>query len=61
MSFACYLLPMLIAELVFWAKRTHNLSVKWGVVVMTIFGATITLIGVGAALACKNKDSFSIN
>ena len=49
MSFACYLLPMFIAELVFWAKRTNNLAVKWLVTFMSVFGAAITLIEVGAA------------
>ncbi|MEI4551792.1 DUF2306 domain-containing protein [Pseudoalteromonas spongiae] len=49
MSFACYLLPMFIAELVFWAKRANNLAVKWLVAFVSVFGAAITLIGVGAA------------
>ncbi len=49
LSFACYLLPMLIAELVFWAKRQHSERIKWGVVCVSAFGVLITLIGVAAA------------
>ncbi len=51
LSFACYLLPMAIAELYFWIKKQSTSSHLWtGAVVMTL-GALMTLIGViGAAL-----------
>ncbi len=49
MSFACYLLPMVIAELIFWAKRNSSDLAKRIVSGVTLLGATITLIGVGAA------------
>lgn len=49
LSFACYLLPMAIAELVFWAKRTPSSLVKRVITVITASGALLTLIGVGAA------------
>ena len=48
-SFACYLLPMLIAELVFWAKRPRNNAIKWTVSFFAVFGAAITAIGVLSA------------
>lgn len=48
-SFACYLLPMAIAELVFWAKRSSNNSIKWIVTGFAATGALITLIGICAA------------
>lgn len=48
-SFLCYLLPMAIAELVFYAKRTQHAAVKWGVSAFAIMGLLFTLIGVGAA------------
>ncbi|MCC2617722.1 DUF2306 domain-containing protein [Aestuariibacter halophilus] len=50
LSFACYLIPMAIAELYFWVKRQrHNHKVWAATTVMTI-GALITLIGVFAAI-----------
>lgn len=49
LSFACYLLPMLIAELIFWAKRNNNEAIKWQGVVVASIGALITLVGVIAA------------
>lgn len=48
-SFACYLLPMAIAELVFWAKRTPSAILKRVITGITASGALLTLIGVGAA------------
>ena len=48
-SFACYLLPMVIAELIFWAKRNSSDSLKWMVSGITLTGGVLTLIGVGAA------------
>lgn len=49
LSFACYLLPMIIAELVFWAKRTSIETVKWMITGITAIGTLLTLIGVVAA------------
>ena len=48
-SFACYLLPMLFAELIFWAKRSKTENVKWLAAVTTAIAAVITLICVIAA------------
>ena len=48
-SFACYLLPMLFAELIFWAKRSKTENVKWLAAMTTSVAAVITLIGVIAA------------
>ncbi|MFY8298785.1 DUF2306 domain-containing protein [Pseudoalteromonas sp. SS15] len=49
LSFACYLLPMLIAELIFWAKRCKTENIKWLAAMTTSIAAVITLIGVIAA------------
>ncbi len=49
LSFASYLLPMLIAELVFWAQRSKQQRVKWGVSAFATIGLIYTFIGVGAA------------
>jgi uncharacterized membrane protein YhdT len=49
-SFACYLLPMLIAELYFWAKKQKSNGKTWGASIAIIFGALISLIGVGSAI-----------
>lgn len=48
-SFACYLLPMAIAELVFWAKRRASNGLKWAVSGFAATGTLLTLIGIGAA------------
>lgn len=48
-SFACYALPMLIAELVFWAQRQQANSKKWGVTFIMSVGCLLTLTGVIAA------------
>lgn len=48
-SFACYLLPMAIAECIFWAKRNRSKSIKWFVSGIAALGTLITLIGVIAA------------
>ncbi len=48
-SFACYLLPMAVAELVFWAKRTSSTILKRVITGITASGALLTLVGVGAA------------
>lgn len=50
LSFASYLLPMLIAELYFWAKKQKAANRVWGSTLVLISGATITLIGVAAAI-----------
>ena len=50
LSFACYLLPMAIAECVFWAKRTKSTKVKWFAFGAALIGAVITAIGVIAAI-----------
>lgn len=49
LSIACYLLPMAIAEFIFWAKRKSSQKIKWAAVGLTFVGMAITLIGVGAA------------
>jgi hypothetical protein len=49
LSFASYLLPMMIAELVFWAQRHHSNRVKWGVSLVAALGTLLTLIGVVSA------------
>ena len=48
-SFACYLLPMAIAELIFWVQRKRNTRLTWLASVVAALGALITLIGVVAA------------
>ena len=47
-SFACYLLPMLVAELVFWAQRQTSSRKQWCVVAVVGLGFLITLIGIVA-------------
>lgn len=49
LSFACYLLPMAIAECVFWAKRSKSTKIKWFASGAALTGTVITAIGVGAA------------
>jgi len=49
LSFACYLLPMAIAEIIFWAQRNKNNNIKWFAAVFAAMGAIITTIGVFAA------------
>ncbi|MCG7537059.1 DUF2306 domain-containing protein [Pseudoalteromonas sp. OOF1S-7] len=49
LSFLCYLLPMLVAELYFWAKKRRSDSAKWLATTAIGVAALITLIGVGAA------------
>lgn len=48
-SYACYLLPMLFAELIFWAKRKKSHKVNITVIATTSFALISTLIGVVAA------------
>lgn len=50
LSFACYGIPMLIAECVFWAQRHKQVSKKWAVTALTTCGVVITLVGVVAAI-----------
>ncbi|WP_223192013.1 hypothetical protein [Pseudoalteromonas piscicida] len=48
-SFACYLLPMVLAELYFWAKRQTKVNITvWIIAVMMSLGFVITAIGVCA-------------
>ena len=49
-SFACYLLPMILAELYFWAKKHNSLNIKWLTVVLLSSGCVLTLFGVLAAI-----------
>ena len=49
LSFLCYLVPMLLAELVFYAKRSRHVEIKWSVAVFALAGLAFTVIGVGAA------------
>ncbi|BCO20015.1 membrane protein [Alteromonas sp. KC3] len=50
LSFACYLLPMLFAEMVFWAQKQQSELKTWVCTFATAFGTLITLIGVIAAV-----------
>ncbi|MEM0910409.1 MAG: DUF2306 domain-containing protein [Pseudomonadota bacterium] len=50
-SFGCYLLPMALAELYFWAKRQGRAKRKWAVFCTMTLGCLVTAIGVGGALA----------
>jgi hypothetical protein len=50
LSYACYGIPMLIAEGVFWAKRQKQASKIWVVTALTFTGSLITLMGVVAAI-----------
>ncbi len=49
LSFACYGIPMLIAELVWWAQRNKSHSKKWSITLVVSLGALVTLGGVIAA------------
>ncbi|MCO7188900.1 MULTISPECIES: DUF2306 domain-containing protein [unclassified Pseudoalteromonas] len=49
LSFLCYLLPMFIAELYFWAKKRRTDTAKWLATGAISIAVVITLIGVGAA------------
>ncbi|MEW6991456.1 DUF2306 domain-containing protein [Colwelliaceae bacterium 6441] len=49
LSFASYLLPMVIAEIIFWAQRNKSKNVKWAASGFAIIGASVTLLGVVAA------------
>lgn len=47
-SFACYLLPMLLAELLFWAQRQTSPARQCGVFVVMVCGLMLTLLGIVA-------------
>lgn len=47
-SFACYLLPMAVAELVFWAQRQRSAAVKWSVASVMVLGCLVTFGGIAA-------------
>jgi hypothetical protein len=49
LSFASYLLPMIIAEIIFWAQRNKSHNIKWAASCFAAIGVTITVIGVFAA------------
>jgi hypothetical protein len=49
LSFASYLLPMIIAEIIFWAQRSKSNKTKWAAASFAIIGVVVTLIGVVAA------------
>jgi hypothetical protein len=49
LSYACYLLPMSVAELYFWARRQNNNLAKWWVVGVISTGSLVTLFGIVAA------------
>ncbi len=49
LSFASYLLPMAIAEIIFWAQRNRYSCIKWFAVTFAAIGAIITTVGVVAA------------
>jgi len=50
LSYACYGIPMIIAECVFWAKRQKQATTTWAVSALTAIGALIKLMGVVAAI-----------
>ncbi len=49
LSFACYLLPMLFAELYFWAKKQRASGKVWLSTGVMSLGVLITIVGVIAA------------
>lgn len=51
LSFACYLLPMLVAEFVFWARRQQSRWKTWIVAGFMGIGCLVTAAGVVATLA----------
>lgn len=48
-SYACYLLPMFFAELIFWAKRQKNSKINMLVIATTSVALVSTLVGITAA------------
>lgn len=49
LSFASYLLPMLIAEVIFLARKSKSNNTKWAATSFAIIGVIITTIGIVAA------------
>ncbi|KZN67801.1 DUF2306 domain-containing protein [Pseudoalteromonas luteoviolacea] len=49
LSFASFLLPMAIYEVILWGKKQRKESIKWGISALACFGTLITVIGVIAA------------
>jgi len=49
-SFACYLIPMAVAELYFWANRQQNARRLWTTTIVVSIGALVTLTGVIAGI-----------
>lgn len=47
-SFACYVIPMLLAELVFWGQRQTSATRKYSVALVMTIGALLTLVGIVA-------------
>lgn len=45
-SYACYLLPMIFAELIFWARRKKNAKINLVVIATTSIALVSTLIGI---------------
>lgn len=50
LSFACYLIPMLFAELYLWARKQQSNKSLWFSTAAMSVGALVTLIGVGATI-----------
>jgi predicted Na+-dependent transporter len=48
-SFACYLFPLMLAELYFWARERANERGQWAVVIC--LGLATLLMGLGIAAA----------
>jgi hypothetical protein len=48
-TYACYLLPMLVAELVFWAQKQQRVVIKSSVAFVLILGVMLTGLGVFSA------------
>jgi hypothetical protein len=48
-SFACYLLPMALAEAYFWAERQHTAAAKWGVAALIGLSSLLMAFGTVAA------------
>jgi len=47
-SFACYVIPMLVAELLFWGQRQTSVARKYAVALVMMIGALLTLVGIVA-------------
>lgn len=51
LSFASFLLPMAVAEVYFWVQKQRTVGKVWSGVIVMALGATITLVGVIAAVS----------